>query len=187
MLAGAVQLVPAIRRRAPALHRWSGRVFVVLALAAAASGAEILLVRHPVGNLAQDVPILLNAVLILACGAMAWREAIARRFDAHRRWALRLYLVVSGVWFFRIGLMAWIVANRGPAGFDPKTFTGPALVALAYGQTLAPLAVLQLYLHAAAGGGARLKLAAAGVLGAATLLTAFGIGCATLLMWLPRL
>ena len=47
--------------------------------------------------------------------------------DVHRRWAIRLFLAVSGVWFFRVGLMFWIGANQGAVGFDPASFTGPAL------------------------------------------------------------
>jgi hypothetical protein len=129
----------------------------------------------------------LNTAFVIAFATLAWRAARARRFDAHRRWALRLYLVVGGVWFFRIGLMAWIVANRGPAGFDPKSFTGPALTALAFGQTLVPLAILEAWLRARASRSAPARLAAAGLVGAATLATAFGVAAATALMWLPRL
>ena len=187
MLLGAVQLVPVLRRRAPAVHRWSGRVFVVAAMAMGVSGVYMLVVLPPIGGLGSQLPIVLNAVLILAFAGLAWRDALARRFDQHRRWALRLYLVVSGVWFFRIGLMAWIVVNHGPVGFDPKTFTGPAVTLLAFGQTLLPLAVLEatLRVRRQAGEGARFAMAAG--LCAATLLTLLGIAAATLIMWLPRM
>ena len=187
MLLGALQLVPALRRRAPSVHRWSGRVFVVAAMAMAVSGAYMLFVLPPIGDRGSQWPIGVNAVLILAFAGLAWRDALARRFDQHRRWALRLYLVVSGVWFFRIGLMAWIIANRGPAGFDPKTFTGPAITTLAIAQWALPLLVLEPYLRVRANGGPRARLAMAAVLALATLLTAFGIGCATAAMWLPRM
>ena len=187
MLLGAVQLVPVLRRRAPAVHRWSGRVFVVAAMAMGVSGVYMLVVLPPIGGLGSQLPIVLNAVLILAFAGLAWRDALARRFDQHRRWALRLYLVVSGVWFFRIGLMAWVITNRGPAGFDPKTFTGPTITALAIAQWALPLLVLEPYLRVRANGGPRARLAVAALLALATLLTAFGIACATAAMWLPRM
>ncbi len=187
MLLGAVQLVPALRRRAPAVHRWSGRVFVVAAMAMGVSGVYMLVVLPPIGGLGSQLPIVLNAVLILAFAGLAWRDALARRFDQHRRWALRLYLVVSGVWFFRIGLMAWVIANRGPAGFDPKTFTGPTITTLAIAQYALPLLVLEPWLRVRANGGPRARLAVAALLAVATLLTAFGIACATAAMWLPRM
>lgn len=187
MLLGAMQLVPALRRRAPSVHRWSGRVFVVAAMAMTVSGAYMLFVLPPIGDRGSQWPMDVNAVLILAFGSLAWRDALARRFEQHRRWALRLYLVVSGVWFFRIGLMAWIIANRGPAGFDPETFTGPTITTLAIAQWALPLLVLEPYLRVRTNGGPRARLAMTAVLVLATLLTAFGIGCATAAMWLPRM
>ncbi|MCK9686741.1 DUF2306 domain-containing protein [Scleromatobacter humisilvae] len=187
MLLGALQLVPALRRHAPAVHRWSGRVFVVAAMTMAVSGIYLMIVLPPIGDRGSQWPIVVNAALILAFAGLAWRDALARRLERHRRWALRLYLVVSGVWFFRIGLMAWIIANRGPAGFDPKTFAGPAITTLAIAQWALPLLVLEPYLRVRAHGSPRARLAMAGVLALGTLLTAFGIACATAAMWLPRM
>ncbi len=43
----------------------------------------------------------------MICAAMALHYALARNIDAHKRWALRTFIVVSGVWFFRVGLMLW--------------------------------------------------------------------------------
>lgn len=64
--------------------------------------------------------------------------ACDRRFDSHRRWALRLFLVVGGVWFFGIGLLASIVANQCPVGFNPNPFSGPFLSVLSFAQFLLP-------------------------------------------------
>ena len=33
--------------------------------------------------------------------------ARSRRITEHRRWALRLFMAASAVWFFRVGLMGW--------------------------------------------------------------------------------
>lgn len=187
LVGGALQLVPIIRRRWPRAHRWNGRVYLASAAVMSVGGLVMVWTRGAVGDLSQHVAISINAVLILACGAMALRHAVARRFDAHRRWALRLYLVVGGVWFFRIGLMFWIVVNRGPVGFDPKTFTGPALTILAFAQYVVPLAVLELYLRAQRGGTAMNRYAVAALIGVATLVTVAGVGAAAALMWLPRL
>ena len=78
---------------------------------------------------------------------LALRYALARDFKTHRRWALRLFMVVNGVWFFRVGLMFWIAVNQGPVGFDPKTFRGPFLSFWAFADYLLPLAILELYLR----------------------------------------
>ncbi len=185
--AGVLQLVPSIRRRWPRFHRWSGRVFVAGAAIGCIGGVIMTWTRQGVGDLTQHVAGTLDATLILAFAAMAWRDALRRRFDTHRRWALRMFLAVNGGWFFRIGLMLWIVVNRGPVGFDPKTFTGPFITFLAFAEYLLPLAVLQLYFHAQSTRDPRTRVATAGVLGVSALLTAGGAAAAFAILWLPHL
>lgn len=183
---GLVQLLPQVRRHAPVLHRWNGRVYLVSAATVAIAGLVMVWTRGAAGAPIQDVAININALLILGFAAMAYRHARARRFDAHRRWALRLFIAVGGVWFFRLMLPLWIVVNQGPAGFDPETFQGPAITAISFLDYLLPLAVLELYFraHESAAGA---RLAMAGGLGVATLLTAAGVAAAATILWLPRL
>jgi hypothetical protein len=139
------------------------------------------------GDTWQHAGIALNGVLILAFAAIAWRQARRRRIDAHRRWALRLFLAVSGVWFFRISLTLWLAIQRAPVGFDPETFTGPFLSVLAFAQYLLPLAVLQFYFAAQRSRDAAAKSAMAGGLALATLATVAGTATASMTLWLPRL
>ncbi|HZP68089.1 MAG TPA: DUF2306 domain-containing protein [Rudaea sp.] len=184
---GTLQLVPWLRGRWPRFHRWNGRVFVTSAVVGAITGAIMIWTRNTTGDFLQHVAITIDAALILGCAGCAWRDALARRFDAHRRWALRLFLCVSAGWFFRIGLMLWIVANGGPVGFDPKTFTGPFLTFLSFAQFLLPLAVLELYFHAQARREPGLALATAALVAVLTLAMTGGIAAATAIMWLPHL
>lgn len=187
IVGGLLQLLPRLRRAVPAFHRWNGRAYLLLASVLAVGGLDMVWVRGGVvGDLSQHLGISLDALLILGFAGAAWRCARTRRFDAHRRWALRLFLAVSGVWFFRVGLMGWMVLNGGPAGFDPDAFTGPTLTVLSFAQTLLPLGVLQLYLHAQRRDSPRLRLAAAASLGMLTLLMMVGIGAAAAFMWLPQ-
>ena len=115
---------------------------------------------------------------------MALRYALARDFKTHRRWALRLFLVVSAVWFFRVMLMFWIAINGGPVGFDPKTFIGPAIDIVSFAQYLLPLAVLEIYLRVQRGAGTAAQLATAGGLVLLTLAMGFGMFVAFKAFWL---
>lgn len=187
LVGGVLQLTPAVRRLWPRFHRWNGRVYLLSALLLSIGGLYMVWTRNTGGDVWQHLSTSINALLIIGCGVMAVRHAMAREFAAHRRWALRLFLVVGGVWFFRIGLMFWILVNRGPVGFDPDTFRGPALTIIAYGQYLLPLAVLELYFHARDRAGPRGRIAMASTLVALTLVTATGIFAASMMMWLPRL
>lgn len=184
---GALQMLPALRRRLPVLHRWMGRAYMAAAAILALGGIALIAWRGTVGSPAMHAGTISNGIAILICAGLAWFFARQRRFDRHRRWALRLFLCVSGVWFFRVGLMFWLLIFRAPVGFDAKTFTGPFLVFLAFAQYLLPLAVLELYFRVLDRGSAAQRLGMAGLLCGLVLMTAFGIFGATMGMWLPRM
>jgi hypothetical protein len=184
---GALQLTTGVRRLFPTFHHWNGRVYLVSAFVMALGGLTMIAMRGAVGGFGQTLAIGINALLIMAFAGLTLRHALAGRFDVHRRWALRLFLVVSGVWFFRIGLMFWIVVNQGPVGFDPHTFRGPALTIIAFAQYLLPLFVLELYLRAQRSTAPRARIAVTVSLAVLTLATAGGIAAASMIMWLPRL
>lgn len=189
VLGGMLQLIPAVRLHAPALHRWNGRLYICFATALAVGGLWLVWVRGGVvGDLAQHLAISINALLIVGCAAMAWRAARLRLYGDHRRWALRLFVVASGVWFFRVGLMAWLAVHQRPVGFDAATFQGPFLTSLAFGvYVVLPLSVLQLYLTAKDRGGPAAHMGITAVIGIATLATCIGTFAAAMGMWLPRM
>lgn len=187
-LGGALQLVPQVRAAAPRLHRWIGRGYLIAVAVTSLGGTWLVWTRGTVGDLTQHVAITLNAATIVACGLLAWRHAVARRIDVHRRWALRLFLVANGVWFFRVGLMLWLLIWQRPAGFDPKAFAGPFLSFLSFAQYLLPLVVLELYFLARRpASGTALRFGVAALLALLTLATAAGVFGAFMGMWLPRL
>ncbi len=148
MLAGAVQLVPQGRNRFPILHRWNGRFYMLATVALSVAGVYMVWIRGSVGDLPQHLGSTLNAILIWLFAGFALHYALARDFRTHRRWALRLFLVVSGSWFIRIMFTLTFMIFRGPVGFDPTTFTGPLLTFMTFAQYLFPLAVLEVYLRA---------------------------------------
>lgn len=182
-LGGLIQLVPVIRARAPGLHRWIGRLFFATAFVMALGGLWLTWARPTYLSLISAILVSLNGVLILAFAVQAWRMALARRLDAHRRWALRAYLAVNGVWFLRVALMVWAPLTRG-WGMD-RTLSGPADIALqlcAYGL---PLVVLEAYLQAQAGADPRRKRSVAVLLGVSAGLTAVGVAGAVAFLWGP--
>jgi Predicted membrane protein (DUF2306) len=183
---GVRQLLPPLRRHAPALHRWNGRLYLLAAALLSLGGLVMMWTRGTVGDLSQHLGTSFNALLILGCAGMAWRAARARQFEVHKRWALRLVLAVSGVWFFRILLMGWLVANQGPVGFDAATFRGPVLTGFAWAQALLPLLVLELTLRVQARGSVPARQAMAVVLALLAVLTAGGVAAATAILWWPR-
>lgn len=185
-LGGLMQLVPALRRKWPRLHRWTGRAFLTLAIVMALSGVWLAVVRGTYLSVISAVAILINALLILIFAGLAWRHAVKRRFEPHRRWALRTFMVVSGVWFLRVGLMGWVVINRGPVGMT-KDMSGPADIVLTFGSYLIPLAILELHGAAERGANGVLKVVAAAVVALAAAFMAIGVFGAIAFLWGPYL
>jgi predicted membrane protein DUF2306 len=183
---GAVQLVPQIRARCIAVHRWNGRLFLLTAFAAATSGLFMIWVRGSRANFTAGLATSLDATLIIAFGALAWRSALARELATHRRWALRTYIVANAVWFQRVGIFGWMTFHHAAVGMT-KHFDGWFDLGWAFGCFLLPLAVLESYLRVKDNAGPRGRYAmAAGIL----LLTAvmgFGSYSAYMFVWRPFL
>lgn len=173
---GLLQLMPRIRAHYPTFHRWVGRSYVVIAVLAGGSALYLNVIRGGTpGGFLQHATINVDALLILIFAACALRYALARNFAAHRRWATRLFLAVSGVWFFRTGVFFWILINQGAVGFNPDTFEGPALVVLGVVAYFLPLGVFELYWRAQQRGGPAARFAVAGTLVVLTLAMALGV------------
>jgi len=127
-------------------------------------------VRHSTASVLGSISTSLNAALILAFAGAAYVTARRRDLAAHRRWALRLYLVANAQWFMRVGFFAYAVVQAGhPVG------TSAFFNIWSFGCFLVPLTVLELYLRAQRDGAPRARLAMAGGLAVLTLLMSAGI------------
>ena len=181
-MAGLIQLVPQVRAKWPVLHRWSGRTFLMLAISLAIGGLWLTWVRGSYLNVISAVAITMDALLILWFGVMAWRTAVQRKFAAHRRWALRTFIVASGVWFMRVGYMIWAVGTGG-LGIG-GAMDGPFDRFWGFATYLLPLAVLELYFLAERGKPATKYAMATGLWFGASLIL-LGSAGAWLIMWSP--
>lgn len=186
ILCGLMQLIPRLRQRRPRLHRWTGRIYLTLAVVEALSGIWLTVVRGTYLSQISAVAILVDAILILGFAGLTWKNAVKRRFDRHRIWAMRTFMVASGVWFLRVGLMGWVLINQGPVGMN-DTLSGPADIVLTFGAYLIPLAVLELYMAAGRLSNPALKLLTATILVLATAYAAIGVFGTVALMWGPYL
>jgi tetratricopeptide (TPR) repeat protein len=185
MLAGAIQLVPQVRNRFPKFHHWNGRIYMLTAVTGSFAGVYMTWFRGSVGDLPQHIGGTLNAALIWLFAGMALRYAMARDFRTHRRWALRLFLVTSAAWFYRIVFFLLLAIFKAPVGFDPATFTGPFPTIMSFAQYLFPLSVLELYFLAQDRPSAPRRFATASLLIVLTLAMAAGLFVVTMAIWLP--
>lgn len=143
--AGPLQIVPSLRQSSPTLHRWIGRTYLLAVVVATLSGLFMLFARD-IGSWSLQAGFVLQALLIVSFGAAAFIHARARRIDAHRRWALRFFMVSSVALSYRLTFMIWFAATGG-LGIDMATGEGLFLDFMAIGQFV-PLLMLEAYFAA---------------------------------------
>lgn len=108
-----LQLIPSLRRRLPALHRWSGRLIIIAAVATAVGGLVYIPLRGTIGGTPMNIGFSLYGVLVLLTAMQTIRYARARRFADHYAWALRFFWLALGSWFYRVHYGLWYLATDG--------------------------------------------------------------------------
>ncbi|MDR7130598.1 hypothetical protein J2X69_002954 [Algoriphagus sp. 4150] len=184
-LLGPLQLIARIRKLFPLFHRFSGRIYLGSAFLISLAGFYLAWVRGAAGGLIGSVFISINGLIILICVFFTLRFALQRQLDKHYRWAIRLFLAMSGVWFFRVFLMLWLVIHQAPVGFDVETFEGPFLNFLYVFVYILPQVLAEIYFITKASTIPSLKFVTSLFLGVLTLGIVVGIAAATMGMWLP--
>ena len=184
---GPLQFMSAIRKRFPVFHRWNGRIYFVTAFLISLAGLYMNFTRGAHGGLVSGMGNFLNAVLIMSFSVLAWQTAMKRDFVAHKKWALRAFLMVSGVWFFRMGYGIWILITAFKMPGTTANLNGPFDIFLAYAHSLVPLAILELYFYAKRSSSHKVKRYTTAFLALLCLLLVGGIGMVAMVFWLPVL
>lgn len=179
-----LQLIPRLRKRFIKFHRWNGRIYVLTALLISIAGLYLVLVKGFVGGVITGIGNIINASLIMTSAILTWRFAMQKKMGKHRRWALRLFVLASGVWFFRLGFGFWILVNQGLPGHTDD-FNGPFDIALGFGHTLLPLAILELYFWVQRQASTRTYLSMSVLLAVISLVMAGAIFGAGMVFWFP--
>lgn len=186
MSSGILQLLPVLRRRYPVFHRWNGRVFLSLGLAGALTGLYLTWGRGTRLSDIGAIGITLNGLLIPVAIGFAWYFARQRRFDQHMRWAIHSFILVNGVWSFRLYLMGWYLLHQGPYG-NNRTLDGPADLAFSFLCYALPMLLAELFFWARRHPRGRGIWLVTGVLSLGCLATAGCVVAATAMMWGPRI
>ena len=135
------------------------------------------------GPTSSTISVSINGVLIVIFAAITLRYAMARKIDVHQRWALRTFMVVSGVWFLRVIYAFLAIAIPGPTPGVTDDMTGPVNIVIGFASYLLPLAVLELYFLAKRSPSAFAKFATAALVLAAAVATGIGV-YGTSMRWL---
>jgi len=186
-IGGPLQLIKKVRQHFPKFHRINGRLYIGSAFLISFAGLYLTWIRGTVGGLAGHLFITVNGLLILVCAFFTIQKAVNHQLLAHRKWAIRLFLVMSGVWFFRVFLMLWLTINQGPVGLDMDSFEGPALNMLYTFSYILPILFVEFYFKVKAPDRVRGRWILVSFLVLLTSCILVGTFSATMGMWLPSL
>lgn len=185
-IGGIIQLLPFIRKKYPVVHRWNGRMFLSLGIIGAISGLYLTWGR---GSRLSDIGaigITLNGMLILVAASLAWRFAKAKQFAMHKRWAIHAFILINGVWFFRLNLMAWYAVNQGPNGNNSK-IDGPMDIFLSFACYGIPMLIAEFVFWAKRQNYVARIWTVTALVTCGAVVTLIGVGAAIFMMWLPRI
>ncbi|WP_252736011.1 DUF2306 domain-containing protein [Aestuariibacter sp. A3R04] len=185
-LSGTFQLFPGIRKHYPRFHRINGRVYLSFGLLGAIGGLYLTWVT---GSRLSDLGALgvtLNGLLIPVAVYVAWKAAWQRRFTQHKRFAIHAFILINGVWTFRLLLMGWFMLNQGALG-NSANLDGPADIILSFSSYLLPMVIAELIFKARQSKAASARLIAIISVLFAIIITLFGTVAATMMMWGPRI
>jgi hypothetical protein len=170
---GPLQLMGAVRRRWPLLHRWTGRVYVSAAGLAGLGGLAFILLRGTIGGPVMNAGFGLYGALMVLAAVQTWRHALAGRLAAHRAWAIRLFALTIGSWLYRMEYGFWLsLTHKAGHTLD---FRGAFDVVMAFFFYVPNLVVAESFIRArGAAGGGPARLAAVSLLNASTFVVALG-------------
>jgi uncharacterized membrane protein len=134
LLNGLILLSESVRRRHGGVHRVLGRVQVVVLLVFVLPSG-VVLSRHAFGGWPAGLSFLVLSAATAGCAIAGVVHARRRRYDRHRRWILRCYvLICSAVVLRLISGAAGLVGVPSPEG---------AYVVAAWSSWLVPLAAYE--------------------------------------------
>ena len=135
LLNGLILLSEYVRRRHGGLHRVLGRVQVVVLLLFVLP-SSVVMSRHAFGGWPAGLSFLLLSAATAGCAIVGVVHARRRRYDRHRRWMLRSYvLICSAVALRLISGAAGLVGVPSPEG---------AYIVAAWSSWLFPLAAYEI-------------------------------------------
>ena len=146
LVLGCIQLINAVRRHFPTVHRWLGRVYVAASMLAGVGGLTFIATKGAIGGTVMDIGFGLYGLLMVLAAVQTLRHARARRMELHRAWAVRLFALAIGSWLYRMDYGFWLLLADGAGHTD--TFRGPFDHVMAFFFYLPNLLVAEAFIRA---------------------------------------
>jgi uncharacterized membrane protein len=135
LLGGLILMSEYVRRHHGGLHRFLGRVQVVVLLLFVLPSSFVMS-RHAFGGWPAGLSFFLVSALTASCAIVGVVNARRRRYDRHRRWMLRCYVLICSAVALRL--------MSGAAGLVGAPSAEEAYIVAAWSSWLVPLAAYEI-------------------------------------------
>jgi uncharacterized membrane protein len=124
MILGPFQFVRSLRARRPKLHRWVGRLFVLVGIIVGVT-ALMMGPQMAIGGVNETVATMLFALIFLFALGKAWLHIRRREISLHREWMIRAFAIGLAVATIR-PIVGVFFATRLLTHLTPQQFFGTA-------------------------------------------------------------
>ncbi len=138
LLNGLILMSESVRRRHRALHRYLGRVQVIVLLLLVLP-SSVVMSRHTFAGWSAGLSFLVLSATTAVCAIAGVVNARRRRYDRHRRWMLRCYVLICSAVTLRL--------MSGIAGLVELSSAEGAYIVAAWSSWLVPLAANEIVLQ----------------------------------------
>src|SRR5262245_24866457 len=127
LVVGTILISEQFRRWAPKWHRRLGKLQIACVLLVLAPSG-LWMARYAATGAVAGIGLAALAIVTAACAVLGWRAAVSRRFDEHKRWMWRLYLLLCSAVVIRlIGGTAAVLQVDGEWVYPVSVWTSWAL------------------------------------------------------------
>lgn len=147
LLFGPIQLISQVRAKAPAVHRWIGRIYALAAFLAGVGGLTFIAIKGTVGGMPMTVGFAMYGGLMVIAAVQTVRHAMARSIDVHRAWAVRLFALAIGSWLYRMCYGFWFLLAGGDNPGHTDAFSGWFDYVMDFAFFIPPLIVAEMFVR----------------------------------------
>lgn len=187
LFGGPIQFMPFIRNNFRAFHRALGKTFLTLSVTISIAGLIMTILGKSFGTPFMQITTCISVIYIVWFAWMTYKNARKRNIVLHEQWALRFFLMTSGVWFLRVWGQSWKLLF-GPSALEyTDTFSRDHILDVFIYVIPLSVFVLELYFYALKKEDSILQGVTAVVLAVFTFAMIIGIYGAVTNMWLPAI
>jgi len=139
-----LQLLMGWTRKWMKAHRIIGYIFSAAAFMTSFGGLIYIMIHGTTGGTHMDIPFAIYGILLLIATFQTIRFARAKKIKIHNEWALRLFVLAVGSWFYRVCYGFWFTFHPDLSGHT-NTFDGSFDLVMNWGFFVAPLVLLEIY------------------------------------------